>query len=115
MTPLNCAGCRACCLHERIELHPELGDDPSLYKTETDKGKIYFAPRVPGKIGPCQYLGATGCTIYEKRPALCRSFDCRTYMTRKLAGSNREQRRALEKRQPWLRAIWAAARSRMPA
>lgn len=25
------------------------------------------------------YLGATGCTIYQRRPLLCRSFDCRKH------------------------------------
>jgi Fe-S-cluster containining protein len=25
----------------------------------------------------CTYLGAQGCTVYERRPAVCRSYDCR--------------------------------------
>jgi Fe-S-cluster containining protein len=25
----------------------------------------------------CTYLGEAGCTIYDKRPATCRSYDCR--------------------------------------
>jgi hypothetical protein len=29
--------------------------------------------------GQCVYLGAKGCTIYERRPLLCRSFDCRAH------------------------------------
>jgi hypothetical protein len=29
--------------------------------------------------GQCVYLGASGCTIYDRRPLLCRSFDCREY------------------------------------
>jgi hypothetical protein len=29
--------------------------------------------------GQCVYLGASGCTIYDRRPLLCRSFDCRKY------------------------------------
>jgi hypothetical protein len=29
--------------------------------------------------GQCVYLGATGCTIYDRRPLLCRSFDCREH------------------------------------
>ena len=29
--------------------------------------------------GQCVYLGASGCTIYERRPLLCRSFDCRKH------------------------------------
>jgi hypothetical protein len=29
--------------------------------------------------GKCVYLGPSGCTIYERRPLLCRSFDCRKH------------------------------------
>lgn len=29
--------------------------------------------------GHCVYLGESGCTIYERRPLLCRSFDCRKH------------------------------------
>jgi hypothetical protein len=29
--------------------------------------------------GQCVYLGAAGCTIYDRRPVLCRSFDCREH------------------------------------
>jgi Fe-S-cluster containining protein len=29
--------------------------------------------------GQCVYLGGTGCTIYDRRPLLCRSFDCREH------------------------------------
>jgi hypothetical protein len=29
--------------------------------------------------GQCVYLGPAGCTIYERRPLLCRSFDCRKH------------------------------------
>lgn len=27
--------------------------------------------------GSCVYLGLLGCTIYDRRPAMCRVFDCR--------------------------------------
>jgi hypothetical protein len=29
--------------------------------------------------GQCVYLGAAGCTIYDRRPVLCRTFDCREH------------------------------------
>lgn len=29
--------------------------------------------------GACVYLGERGCTIYEHRPLLCRTFDCRKH------------------------------------
>lgn len=27
--------------------------------------------------GECTYLGENGCTIYERRPYMCRIYDCR--------------------------------------
>lgn len=114
LPPLQCNGCRACCMMEQIELHPEHGDDPSLYETVAVNGKIRFKPREDGKKS-CRYLGANGCTIYEKRPITCRSFDCRVYMLAKLnqMGRNRAERRKLLSTSPWLAPIFAAARSRM--
>jgi len=29
--------------------------------------------------GRCVYSGESGCTIYDRRPLLCRSFDCRKH------------------------------------
>jgi len=37
----------------------------------------FYLARTPS--GACVYLGALGCTIYDRRPLLCRSFDCRTH------------------------------------
>jgi Fe-S-cluster containining protein len=115
MKPLKCDGCRACCLWEQIWIRPEMGDDPSLYETVVDVadgGKIKIAKRENGGQS-CRYLGAKGCTIYDKRPFLCREFDCRAYMMDKLQGRNRQSRRALYKQAPWLPAIFAAARERL--
>jgi len=29
--------------------------------------------------GACVHLGEQGCTVYEQRPAVCRTFDCRVF------------------------------------
>jgi Fe-S-cluster containining protein len=29
--------------------------------------------------GACVHLGKQGCTVYEQRPAVCRTFDCRVF------------------------------------
>jgi Fe-S-cluster containining protein len=29
--------------------------------------------------GACVHLGERGCTVYEQRPAVCRTFDCRVF------------------------------------
>jgi hypothetical protein len=41
-------------------------------------GKPVF-PLATEANGQCVYLDASGCTIYDRRPVLCRSFDCRKH------------------------------------
>jgi len=41
-------------------------------------GDPVFALATDGS-GRCVYLGLNGCTIYDRRPFLCRSFDCRKH------------------------------------
>jgi Fe-S-cluster containining protein len=75
-----CNGCRACCHGSRIEVdtskepperlkHLDLVPDPHgdmrLRRREED--------------GACVHLGERGCTIYEHRPEVCRSYDCRMW------------------------------------
>ncbi len=70
-----CNGCTLCCQKDAIRLQDE--DDPGMYRTETH-------PYIPGARmiahkpnGECVYLGAHGCTIHGRAPALCRDADCR--------------------------------------
>lgn len=59
--------------------------------------------------GACVYLGASGCTIYERRPLLCRGFDCRKhYLT--LPKQDRDNLVALGLSS---RAVFNAGRSRL--
>jgi Fe-S-cluster containining protein len=67
-------------------LHPEHGDDPDIYETVREGDAIMIAPRAQGTA--CRYLGAKGCTIYERRPYTCRLYDCRAHMAMTLAGLN---------------------------
>lgn len=80
--PVPCNGCTLCCRHDVILLYEEEGDDVSSYETED------FTVPFDGKDRPilkhtpdggCFYLGEKGCTIYERRPAICRAFDCRKW------------------------------------
>jgi len=41
--------------------------------------------------GDCVYLGADGCTIHGRQPAVCKAFDCRVFF-RKLYGLPMEKR-----------------------
>lgn len=75
-----CNGCTACCKGEAIILHPECGDDESLYQTKPVQhpltGKMALMLEQKSN-GDCAYLGTNGCTIWGHRPTICRTFDCR--------------------------------------
>lgn len=77
-----CNGCTACCRSAAVGLRPELGDKPSDYETEPGTDPRTGAPMLMLKRsadGACIYLRDGGCAIYDKRPVICRSFDCRTF------------------------------------
>jgi Fe-S-cluster containining protein len=77
-----CAGCFSCCEQDIIILHPESGDDPALYETVKTVNPLTGKPALMlhrNVDGSCAHLDreAGRCDIYERRPAVCRSFDCR--------------------------------------
>lgn len=81
-TEVPCGTCTECCkTNQGLFLHPEQGDNVDSYQTRTviDRhgNAIHMLATTPD--GACVYLGPTGCTIYEQRPLLCRSFDCRKH------------------------------------
>ena len=49
----------------KVAADPDTGDPVFLLATKEN--------------GECIYLGPSGCTIYDRRPLLCRSFDCRKH------------------------------------
>ena len=83
-----CGACTLCCRNKpAIILHPEKGDDPRNYGTlipmahPLQPGKMAY--RLPHKAdGSCVFLGPFGCAVWAKRPAMCRSFDCRVLAQR---------------------------------
>lgn len=84
-----CGACTLCCRGgEAIVLHPECGDNPKDYRTRVvwnpfkGDGPITILEQDP-VTHDCVYVGPFGCTIWEKRPVICREFDCRG-MVRKL-------------------------------
>lgn len=62
-----------------VPLHPERGDNPAEY----DTAMCYTPGKEPYLIlnrkdnGDCVYLDANGCTIHDRAPWVCRTFDCR--------------------------------------
>lgn len=78
-----CGSCRACC-HNKVVL---LDEDPAEYKVEK-KGEFWFLKHRAD--GGCIYLDdLAGCTIYERRPSICKAFHCGRWF----ATMNREYRR----------------------
>lgn len=79
---MNCGSCTTCC---RSGLGVLLGDGDDLSLGEPvriidkDTGGEHLGYRIPIIDGACKYVGEAGCTVYERRPAVCRKFDCRNY------------------------------------
>jgi Fe-S-cluster containining protein len=70
--PVQCGGCRICCLGDTVALVQ--GDDPAQFKTKLVDGRRVLAK---GKDGNCVYLGQKGCKIHGRQPIACRTLDCR--------------------------------------
>jgi uncharacterized protein len=68
-----CNGCTLCCRRELVVLMPEDGD-PAAYETRPVGGQFRALAHKPD--GSCVYLGPGGCTIYARRPTICRAYDC---------------------------------------
>jgi hypothetical protein len=76
-TNVPCAGCTECCRSgQGLFLHPEQGDDVESYRFQI-VGTAYALATTTD--GACVYLGPAGCTIYDRRPLICRTFDCRKH------------------------------------
>jgi hypothetical protein len=81
-TEVPCNGCTLCCQREILPLHPEHGDKVSDYQVQRMAGRWVLAHK---PNGDCIYLDRDkGCTIHNRRPAICREFDCRA-MVRAIA------------------------------
>lgn len=88
-----CGSCTLCCRGQPVFLRP--GEDA--------RGLVVVVDIIPGTNGrralrlpltpegDCAYLGAEGCTVYDQRPWVCRSFDCREHYFKPAA-----ERRRLE-------------------
>jgi hypothetical protein len=81
-TDVPCGGCTECCKsNQGLFLHPDQGDEVESYQhrviEDRNENSVFLLSTTPA--GACVYLGPSGCTIYERRPLLCRSFDCRKH------------------------------------
>ncbi len=99
---VNCGSCHACCQNDAIFMHPECGDDPAQYLTEEYEGRTILQHQ---ENGDCIYLDRVkGCTIWSKRPTICREMDCRELV--KAIGESQSHRMGLGK------LVYAARRLR---
>lgn len=114
MTPRSevpCGSCRACCRNEIVVLFPEDGDDLSTYEhiEIVDADGDTFAVLKMHDDGACVYLGEHGCTIHDRAPAICRTFDCRQYFL----SMSRNDRRITQREAHHKMPIFDAARERL--
>jgi Fe-S-cluster containining protein len=69
---IDCGTCHGCC-HQTVVITPQDGEGWDLDPTAS-------APTLRRREdGSCVYLDATsvnGCSVYERRPAVCRKFHC---------------------------------------
>jgi uncharacterized protein len=70
-----CGSCRARCKGDLIVLFPDHGDDVSSYKHIITPNGVAVLQK--SKDGNCVYLDPNGCTIHDRAPVICRTFDCR--------------------------------------
>ena len=76
--PVPCCACMACCHYPGIVVD-EKRDRKHLARLLTERspdGELVLQRRPDGA---CVHLGERGCTVYEQRPAVCRTFDCRVF------------------------------------
>ncbi len=109
-----CNGCKLCCQHDLIVLHPENGDVVADYAGDTERRinpltgvLVHALKRKPN--GNCVYLGPDGCTIHDRAPVVCREFDCRLmYLC-----IPRAERRRLVRQGLMEQAVFDAGRARL--
>lgn len=108
-----CGTCTACC-RSPVEIRPDCGDDPADYETA-----VYVdtsAPNGPAIVtlrlkpdGACYALKGGRCSIWEKRPYICRQFDCRKIF----AMHTKAQRRDLVDKRYFHKSVIDAGKKRL--
>lgn len=72
-----CNGCTMCCKSAKLALVIHNPNEAQFYNTFiNDSGEHEIVRK---QNGECIYLRTNYCSIYEKRPTLCKEFDCRGY------------------------------------
>ena len=74
-----CNGCVLCCRGDAVRILPGDGDDLCTEPHPYRAGALMLAHKANGD---CIYLGERGCTIWARRPRMCRTMDCRVLAQR---------------------------------
>ncbi len=94
---VDCAGCTACCRNNLVVLGES--DDLALYPEAitidqrnpfTGAAQSTVLPHKPN--GACIYLSDNNCTIWDRRPKMCRVFSCIDFVARVTAMTTEPQR-----------------------
>jgi len=68
-----------------VGVYPKRGDNIDGLKTYKMYDGLYLAKRDDGS---CLYLEDGQCSIYDRRPATCSGFDCRSWALREVKKGN---------------------------
>ena len=73
-----CDECSACCYYDGIPVDKKRDRRhlPHLLTERNCDGDLVLRRRPDGG---CVHLGEQGCTVYQYRPSVCRTFDCRAF------------------------------------
>lgn len=106
-----CGSCHSCCRGDVIILMPDKGDVVESYQHDILALPIVGPIAVVSKgfDGNCIYLGADGCSIHDRAPVICRTFDCR----RLFLSKTRKERRAMVKSGMASAEVFTAGRKRL--
>ena len=87
MSDVPCNSCTVCCRHQIVLLGQNDEANMSVYDYRRIGGHRVLNNK---PNGDCAHLGPEGCSIYEKRPFVCRTYDCRKHF-KSLSGSERRR------------------------
>ena len=78
MSQVSCNGCSACCRQHIVRLSQADEANLAIYDWREVAGVRVLKTAANGD---CIHLGSNGCTIYERRPQVCRVYDCRKHFS----------------------------------
>ena len=102
-----CGACSACCRFRVTPVgHEELAREhyaAEVVDSGGPLGRVWALKRTAD--GACVYLEEGRCSIWERAPAVCRTFDCRKEYARR----PRPERRRMARSSTHWKAVFAAA------